>query len=95
MDDDHTGKRIEKVNAFKAPADWCEIVRLIAAKRHSTISSTIIRLVELGVPLYESLREHEPSVIAETLANYKTLHLVHDASTRHNKQAGKKGKSNK
>lgn len=61
------GKREVKVNAFKAPEDWYEMVKVIARERHSTNSSAIIRLVYLGVQMYGIVKESERSAITETL----------------------------
>lgn len=70
MEDERTGKRDVKVNAFKVPEEWYEAVKVIARERNSTISSAIIRLAELGIPLYRKLKDNERLVIAETVANY-------------------------
>lgn len=91
MEEKPKGKRDVKVNAFKAPVEWYEAVKIIASRRHSTISSTIIRLVELGAPLYETLKESEPAIIAETLSRYKKLRMNPVYSTEQHKQAAKRG----
>lgn len=77
MDDTRTEKRDIKVNAFKAPEEWYEMVKVIAKERHTTINSAIIYLVYLGIPLYGKVKEGERSIIAEAVANYKTKEPSH------------------
>ena len=58
-------KKLTHVNGFKAPEDWYALVQQIADERHMTVGATIQYVFNLGVPIYDRIRQREQEAIAE------------------------------
>jgi hypothetical protein len=55
------------INGFQAPREWYAKVKSVADERHMTIGATIQYLVNLGLPLYDKIREQELRTIQEVI----------------------------
>ncbi len=66
-------KRTKGVNGFKSPEDWHKIVKRISEDRHSTIGGAIIYLVNLGLPIYDVVKQKELQTIAIAVQEFRRI----------------------
>jgi hypothetical protein len=55
------------INGFQATREWYAKVKAVADERKMTIGATIQYLVNLGLPLYDRIREQEQRTIQEII----------------------------
>jgi hypothetical protein len=66
------------VNGFQASREWYAKVKAIADERKMTIGATIQYLVNLGLPLYDRIKEQEQRTIQEIIKPAENTTGEHD-----------------
>jgi hypothetical protein len=66
--DSFTQRRVmTNINGFQASREWYAKVKAVADERKMTIGATIQYLVNLGLPLYDRIKEQEQRTIQEII----------------------------
>jgi hypothetical protein len=60
-------RTMTNINGFQASKEWYAKVKAVADERKMTVGATIQYLVNLGLPLYERIREQEQRTIQEVI----------------------------
>jgi hypothetical protein len=63
----HKDRTMTNINGFQASREWYAKVKAVADERKMTIGATIQYLVNLGLPLYERIKEQELRTIQEVI----------------------------
>jgi hypothetical protein len=61
------GQTMTNINGFQASREWYAKVKAVADERKMTVGATIQYLVNLGLPLYDRIREQEQRTIQEII----------------------------
>jgi hypothetical protein len=91
MDDDgneNGGKKLQPVNGFKAPIEWYETVKRVAAERRTTIGVAIQIVFNLGLPIYEQMKRDENESLKR---QYKKLGISSLSQVPHHAEKKKGG----
>lgn len=70
-DDADLGKKLKTVNAFKAPEGWYANLIRVSEERQMTLGATIQYLCNLGMPVYDIVKQAEQNALDNILADMK------------------------
>jgi hypothetical protein len=61
------GRTMTNINGFQASKEWYAKVKAVADERKMTVGATIQYLVNLGLPLYDRIKEQEQRTIQDII----------------------------
>lgn len=71
FDETPHGKKLKTVNAFKAPEGWYATLLRISEEKQMTLGATIQYLCNLGLPVYDVVKQAEKEALSNVLADMK------------------------